>query len=334
MAIIRAPRPESNFYMLSKRISEDKRLSYAARGLLVFLLGKPDNWCVSPAALVSEVKGSDKAIGRDAVYALLKALITTGYMRREQSAKNGGQFGSVDYVVSETPFDDVEPLTENTEAAPLTDLPLTAQPLTANPTLTSIEYKQGLKKAVRIDACASAQPDLLGDTQPANHAKQAKQAPAKAKPPTAKPKAFDGLAYLLDHGVDPQVAADWLAVRKKKRLPDTETAFRDVAREGDKVGITFVQAVEYCAGKSWAGFYPESFLRDKQGSPTAPQRGGFMTRQERIDAQNATNRAEREARLARQQHPIVDVTPPTMMPMLPQSRPMLPSSGHFDDVGF
>lgn len=43
MNIRRAPRPKSNFYLLDKRISEDRRLSWAARGLLIPLLGKPDN---------------------------------------------------------------------------------------------------------------------------------------------------------------------------------------------------------------------------------------------------------------------------------------------------
>ncbi|RQY86714.1 hypothetical protein [Burkholderia stagnalis] len=33
--IIRAPRPTSAFYILDRRISEDRRLSWAARGLLI-----------------------------------------------------------------------------------------------------------------------------------------------------------------------------------------------------------------------------------------------------------------------------------------------------------
>jgi hypothetical protein len=52
MAIIRGSRPDKNFYILDKTISEDKRLSWGARGLLVYLLGKPDHWRVSTAALI------------------------------------------------------------------------------------------------------------------------------------------------------------------------------------------------------------------------------------------------------------------------------------------
>jgi len=60
MSIIRAPRPEANFYMLNKAISDDPRLSWAARGLLIYLLGKPDHWKVSPAHLRGETVGSAK----------------------------------------------------------------------------------------------------------------------------------------------------------------------------------------------------------------------------------------------------------------------------------
>lgn len=69
--ITRAPRPQNNFYLLDKAISEDKRLGWAARGLLVFLLGKPDHWQVSPAALVNETAEANRSTGRDGVYAAL-----------------------------------------------------------------------------------------------------------------------------------------------------------------------------------------------------------------------------------------------------------------------
>ena len=47
MSIKRAPRPETRYVVLNKDMTENQRLSWEARGLLSYLLGKPDNWVVS-----------------------------------------------------------------------------------------------------------------------------------------------------------------------------------------------------------------------------------------------------------------------------------------------
>lgn len=165
------------------------------------------------------------------------------------------------------------------------------------------------------------QADLLRD--------QAERPSTEKKRKDKKPEAFDAMAYLLASGVDQQVAADHLVVRKQKKQPPTETAFKGMKREGAKVGLSFAETVTYCAERSWAGFYRETYLKDAHATPGVPaQRSSFMTKQERIDAVNAANRAERESRFGRPGHSVIDVTP-----TLPQS-PRLPSNGHFDDVGF
>ncbi|VWD26267.1 hypothetical protein [Burkholderia contaminans] len=121
--IIRAPRPTSAFYILDRRISEDRRLSWAARGLLIFLLGKVDHWQVSVPALVAETQESGFASGRDVVHRLLRELIGAGYMRRRRHAD-----GTMDYLVREpgTDFPDegAEPQTEKPDTEkPDTDFP-------------------------------------------------------------------------------------------------------------------------------------------------------------------------------------------------------------------
>lgn len=141
MSIIRAPRPEGNFYLLNKGISEDARLSWAARGLLIFLLGKPDHWEISVAHLRGETAKSSKPTGRDGVYGLLQELISAGYVHRSQDRSDTGVLGEIHYLVSESPLPD----------QPYTDSPETAQPYTANPTLVSIEGKQGLNEAARTE---------------------------------------------------------------------------------------------------------------------------------------------------------------------------------------
>ena len=135
MSIIRAKRPDTNYYILDRKISEDKRIGWAARGLLVYLLGKPDHWTVSVAALVNETSEANTKSGRDAVYKLLNELIEAGYITRKQN--NDGRFGNVDYVVSETPQKEV-PHT----AKPHTAKPHTESTYTANPTLVINELKE------------------------------------------------------------------------------------------------------------------------------------------------------------------------------------------------
>lgn len=129
MSIRRAPRPKSNFYLLDKRISEDKRLSWGARGMLIFLLGKPGNWEVSVANLINETSDSAKKSGRDAVYGMLKELESAGYLSRDKARSSGGEFGGVDYIVHESPLTD----------KPETVKPYTDEPDTVNPTQVSTE---------------------------------------------------------------------------------------------------------------------------------------------------------------------------------------------------
>ncbi len=133
MAIRRGPRPESQFYTLDKSISEDLSLSWGARGLLIYLLGKPDNWEVSIADLINQTQGSGKPAGRDAVRGLLNELKQAGYLHADTKRSNSGAFDGVSYVVSEVP-----------QISPLTDNPATVDPKTANPPLISNELKQEL----------------------------------------------------------------------------------------------------------------------------------------------------------------------------------------------
>lgn len=165
--ITRAPRPESNFYCLDKKISEDRRLSWAARGLLIFLLGKPDNWQVSPAALTNETKGLKRGTGRDGVYAILKELKDVGYLRSAGTRDEAGSFAGTDYLVSETP---------DVVFHPHAPQPDTGQPRPANPPQVSTDKKQVLnkKQVLRESADAPAIPQsLLNDFLEVRKAKKA-----------------------------------------------------------------------------------------------------------------------------------------------------------------
>ena len=161
MSIRRGPRPDTRFYTVSKDLSEDTGLSWAARGMLIFLLGKPDNWEVSVEHLIKQTKGSSKPSGRDAVRGIIKELIDAGYMQADIRRQEGGTFNGMDYVVHELPVKpegQQEPQTDNTVAdeSPQTDNPSTAEPCTAEPLtadhlLIKNEYQQGMIEGTKTD---------------------------------------------------------------------------------------------------------------------------------------------------------------------------------------
>lgn len=98
------------------------------------------------------------------------------------------------------------------------------------------------------------------------------------------------LNELVELGVMENHARDWLEVRKVKKAKMTDTALDGIKREAAKAGITIGEAVRICAERSWQGFNA-SWL-DKPGQ----QVGGFMTKQERIEAANQQVLAELNAR--------------------------------------
>lgn len=61
--------------------------------------------------------------------------------------------------------------------------------------------------------------------------------------------------------VDPQVWSDWMAVRKRKNKPLTETAFNFLKSQAEKAGISTARAIELCAQNGWLGFR-EEYLRN------------------------------------------------------------------------
>lgn len=59
------------------------------------------------------------------------------------------------------------------------------------------------------------------------------------------------------YGIDKDMAAQWLAVRKDKRMKLTPLAMDKTIAECKKAGITLSAAVKLCCENSWAGFKAE-----------------------------------------------------------------------------
>ena len=93
------------------------------------------------------------------------------------------------------------------------------------------------------------------EPEPEEAPSEQKYTPPAAPPAArAKPARLDAVRLLVADGVEPQVAADWMAIRRAKRLPLTPTAWEGVKREAALAGIRPGDAVRRAVESGWAGF--------------------------------------------------------------------------------
>lgn len=119
MSIIRrAKGPEDPYARISKSLAKDGSLSFEARGVMLYLLSKPDDWEIQ----FTDVEKAGK-IGRDKRQRIFAELELHGYFERVED-RTSGQFG-YDYIVHE------EPLPENPVAVsgPQPGLPVPEKPV-------------------------------------------------------------------------------------------------------------------------------------------------------------------------------------------------------------
>ena len=121
MTIVRRERKD-NFAIIPNIVANDERLTFAERGMLVFLLAKPHDWRVNVEHL-QNVGG----VGRDKVYAMLRRLIETGYIKRVTKRGKGARFASHEYIIYDDPVPDQLPLAPRV-VEPLPEMPEVDEP--------------------------------------------------------------------------------------------------------------------------------------------------------------------------------------------------------------
>lgn len=100
MAIVRGIRErEKPYFVMMKKPLDDERLSWKAKGLLVYLLSKPDDWKTYLAQLVNS-----STDGMDSVRSGFNELIASGYIIRGERVRNErGNLKEYEYFVYEEP---------------------------------------------------------------------------------------------------------------------------------------------------------------------------------------------------------------------------------------
>lgn len=82
-----------------------------------------------------------------------------------------------------------------------------------------------------------------------------------------KGKRFDFKKSLIEIGVSPEVADDWMQVRKAKRASNTETAFKRIKNEIDKSGLSANECITIAVARSWQGFQADWVANQQRSRP-------------------------------------------------------------------
>jgi hypothetical protein len=128
----RAKDRDNPFVMIDRAVFEDPTISFKAKGLMGYLLSRPDNWEVHLGDLVK--RSTD---GASAVQTAIVELEAAGYMTRKRVRGDHGQFFSYLVLVHEVPVpeeDRTKPEKRfRPDKAPVGGFPQTDNPVVDNP---------------------------------------------------------------------------------------------------------------------------------------------------------------------------------------------------------
>lgn len=99
MAIIKREKRTHGYVVISNDIFNHPGISWASKGLLGYLLSKPDSW----ELLVNDIWGNFPG-GRDAVYKMINELRAAGYIESFTEREGNGRIGDRGYIVREAPI--------------------------------------------------------------------------------------------------------------------------------------------------------------------------------------------------------------------------------------
>ena len=96
MAVFRVYKESGNFVTVHKSFIHDDNLSWKAKGILLYLLSRPDDWRIYETEL-----NKHSSDGRDSLRTGIKELEETGYIHRTRKRNEKGQLREYEYQVFE-----------------------------------------------------------------------------------------------------------------------------------------------------------------------------------------------------------------------------------------
>lgn len=98
MAVFRVYKESGNFVTVHKSFIHDDNLSWKAKGILLYLLSRPDDWRIYETEL-----NKHSSDGRDSLRTGIKELEQAGYIHRTRRRNEKGQLREYEYQVFEKP---------------------------------------------------------------------------------------------------------------------------------------------------------------------------------------------------------------------------------------
>lgn len=126
---IRRQKRDKHFSIVSNDILDDSRMSFKARGLLTYMLSKPDDWEFYTKELVTHSQKD----GISSIQSALSEMELAGYLKRIKKRGEKGKFSSQDWLISDKP--EFSPQT----GFPHVDKPQLEKPHVDNPQLLSTD---------------------------------------------------------------------------------------------------------------------------------------------------------------------------------------------------
>lgn len=235
MSIIKVLRRENPFVQIDKSVFEDNTISWKAKGILGYLLTKPNDWKIyvddiAKHAPMVEKEGkqiSKKGSGVSAVYEALKELRAAGYARLTVTRENGVITGK-QWEVSEIPvLNAIAPYPDNLNEANVNEDNLNeGNPVHTNKEDTNNEIK---------DIIMSGKPD---DTEilPLEEKKKKE----KVHPAAALQKKIEALREKLKTAAEPERAKIIKEGKSLKAQLETEKEIDAVIlRLNEKAGFRY-----------------------------------------------------------------------------------------------
>ena len=243
MSILRNPN-RNRYTVIDSTALEDTAISFEAKGVLAYLLSKPDGWVIHQEHL-SRMGG----IGRHKMMRIFSELRKAGYIAYKKPRNEFGQVEGTEIVLCETP--------RRAEAGAKPDRGITRE--SENPTvgkpdpLVKLESLVNLDTSVNLEENPKQAPpigsDPVIDQQPSLPAKR-----KKASNPIFSPALMD-----IPEWLDREVWAMWCEEREAKRKPITYRAgqlqLKKLAEYLDQ-GFSPQEVIEHSIASGYQGLFP------------------------------------------------------------------------------